>query len=106
MANQEKQIKTREKIFLAVYIVTPLVLILLPVDALDHGPVICPSKFFFNFECLGCGMTRAVMHLIHFDFKGARYYNPLSYVVAPVLTFLWLKWTWRSYKTLKSTSSY
>ena len=48
----------------------------------------CLSKVLAGIECYGCGMTRAIMHLIHLDFKEAYQYNKLSFVVFPVLTFL------------------
>jgi len=35
-------------------------------------------------------MTKAIQHLIHLDFEGAYTYNKLSFVVAPILIFLWI----------------
>lgn len=77
---------------LAFLVITPIVVLLLPADYFDTGPVLCPSKRFLDIECLGCGMTRAVMHLVHFDFDSAIYYNKLSFIVAPVLGAYWLLW--------------
>lgn len=71
--------------------VAPLVLILLPVDFFDKGESICLSKVLLNMECYACGMTRAVMHLIHFDFEAAWQFNKLSFIVLPLLFPLWLK---------------
>ena len=75
------------------FIVTPIIFLLLPATYFDEGEALCPSKRFFDIECLGCGMTRAVMHFIHFDFDSAIYYNYGSFIVVPVLGFLWVKWT-------------
>lgn len=65
---------------------------------------ILPSNFFDNgksisiFALMGIedyiystGMTRSIMHLMHFDFAGAIEYNKLSFIVLPLLFLLWLK---------------
>ncbi len=85
--------KKFEWAYLVFMLLTPVVCLLLPADYFDIGASICPSKRFFDIECYGCGMTRAVMHLIHFDVDSAVYYNPLCLIVAPVLGFFWVKWT-------------
>jgi hypothetical protein len=41
-------------------------------------------------ECYACGMTRACMHLIHFEFVDAYFYNPLAFIVVPLLTLLFI----------------
>ena len=48
----------------------------------------CYSLEFFGFYCAGCGNTRALSSLLHFDFLGVLRYNILS----PVMFFLlgWL----------------
>ena len=71
----------------------PLVLILLPADFFDHGPSVCPSRLLLDLSCPGCGITRGIMHLIHFEFSLAWEYNKLSYIVLPVLFLIWLKFT-------------
>lgn len=80
-------------VYLIFYVITPIILLILPNDYFDSGETLCPSKRFFDIECYGCGMTRAIMHLIHFDFDSALYYNQLSFIVAPVLAIFWVKWT-------------
>jgi hypothetical protein len=69
-----------------------LLLILLPAGIFDEGPVLCFSRLVFGVKCLGCGLTRALMHLIHFDFKMAMAYNPLCLAALPLL--LWFA-VWR-----------
>jgi hypothetical protein len=49
------------------------------------------SVLFFDTECYGCGMTRAVMHFIHFNFTEAMTYNKLVILVLPLLILGWLK---------------
>lgn len=78
--------------YLVFLILAPVVILLLPADYFDYGPTICPSKRFFDIECFGCGMTRAVMHLVHFDFDSAIYYNKGSLLLAPILSAFWIFW--------------
>jgi hypothetical protein len=68
----------------------PFFLIILPPDYFDYGKSICPSKVFLNVECLGCGLTRGVMHLIHLDFEAAWQFNKISFVIAPVGILFWV----------------
>tara|TARA_B100001057_G_scaffold443789_1_gene480208 strand:- start:298 stop:606 length:309 start_codon:yes stop_codon:yes gene_type:complete len=70
---------------------TPIILFILPADYFDNGQSICASVLLFDIECYGCGMTRAVMHLIHLEFSKALEYNKLVILVFPLLTLLWLK---------------
>jgi len=72
-------------------IALPIWLLLLPNNFFDNGQSICPSKFFLNIECLGCGITRAIQHLIHLDFKIAWNYNKLSYLILSVAVYIWSK---------------
>ena len=37
----------------------------------------CPIKFLTGISCMGCGMTRAYLSLLHLDFGGAFRYHPL-----------------------------
>lgn len=78
-------------IFHFIIALSPLVLILLPKDFFDYGESICLSKLLANMECYACGMTRAVMHFIHLDFKTAWLFNKLSFIVVPMLIPIWLK---------------
>ena len=69
----------------------PLVLIILPADFFDEGQSLCISVLLFDTTCYGCGMTRAIQHLIHFDFEEASHFNKMSFVVLPILVGLWFK---------------
>jgi hypothetical protein len=86
----------QSKIYIAarllVYIITPVVLLILPKDYFDKGESVCLSKVLFDIECYGCGMTRACMHLIHLDWEDAYYFNPLAFIVLPILACLWAWW--------------
>lgn len=83
-------------IFSLIYLIGgALALLLLPADYFDTGRSICPSMLFFKTECPGCGMTRAGMHLLHFDLESAIYFNPGILFFFPVLAFLWAFLVWR-----------
>ena len=45
----------------------------------------------FDIKCPGCGLTRAFMLLLQFDFTGAWASNPLIFIVFPGLTFYIIK---------------
>ncbi len=77
---------------LLLYVLLPTVLLLLPRTYFDEGATRCLSVAVLGVECPACGLTRACMRLIHFDWLGAWYFNPLSFVVLPLLAWLWLQW--------------
>lgn len=55
-------------------------------------------------ECYACGMTRSIMHLIHFEWEESIYYHPLGFVVFLLVAFLWLRWclkTWQAYQKIR-----
>jgi hypothetical protein len=48
----------------------------LPSDNLLHGHTsYCIHKYLFNFQCPGCGMTRALNQLLHGEFRQALIFN-------------------------------
>lgn len=79
----------------------PVVLIILPKDFFNEGETMCLSKLLLNDECYACGMTRACMHLIHFDFEEAYSYNMLSFIAFPLLCVIWIQWFIKEYKTYR-----
>jgi Protein of unknown function (DUF2752) len=91
------------KIRLLVMFLIPIILLLLPTTFFDSGKSVCLSIALFNQECFGCGITRGIMHLIHFDFEGAAYYNFMSFVILPLMMFAWSKIMWQDYKSLLSS---
>ena len=83
--------KIFKKILRVGFIGLPLALIILPADFFDEGQSLCLSVLLFDTTCYGCGITRAIQHLIHLDFAEASYYNKMSFVVLPILIGLWFK---------------
>ena len=56
--------------------------------------ITCPVKHFLGVSCPGCGMTRACLSALRFDFASAFYYHPLWILMLPLaalLIFLWAK---------------
>jgi len=78
------------KMLLALVLGAFLFLFFLPADHFDSGQSMCASKWLFDIECLGCGITRAIMHLMHLEFQTAWDFNKLSFVILPIGLLLWI----------------
>ena len=55
----------------------------------------CLTKTLFNFNCMGCGLTRFVYFAMHGDFQTALQYNvlgPLLLIILAVIYFYFLRW--------------
>jgi hypothetical protein len=89
MKTNYRRIFAIAKIMLGITI--PLILLILPSNYFDNGSSKCLSVMFFDVECYGCGMTRAIMHMIHGEFMEAFYYNMVGFLVFPMLIFLVIK---------------
>jgi hypothetical protein len=72
-------------------LLVPVFLFFLPPEWLHNQHSICLFKNITGHECLGCGMTRAILSAIHFQFMQAVYYNKLFVVVLPILIYVWAK---------------
>jgi hypothetical protein len=90
------------KIKMAAMILLPLILLFLPKTQFDTGPTTCLITLISGYNCLGCGMTRACMRLIHLDIPGAMEFNKLSLIVFPVLCFFYAKEFWDTFKKHQS----
>lgn len=91
MKNLSPTRKQKGFILLALLATLGITLLILPADYFDDGRAVCLSVVLLDKQCYGCGMTRAIQHLIHFEFAEAYAYNKMSFVVAPLLTgmLLW-----------------
>ncbi|RIY36239.1 hypothetical protein CKY20_07030 [Capnocytophaga canis] len=74
-----------------VVVTIPIVLMFLPADYFDRGQSVCLSKTLAGIECWGCGLTRAIMHFIHFEFEEAWMFNKLVVIVVPLLFVVWIR---------------
>lgn len=86
-----RAVRSSTKIRLAGYAALPILLVCIPRAWVFEGRTICLIHNLFGKECPGCGMTRALFSLLHFDFAAAWSYNPMVYIVAPLLLLLYLK---------------
>ena len=66
-------------------ITVPIIFLLLPSDYFDNGKTICLYTNITGFSCYGCGITKAIQHAIHLDFKTAYSYNKLVIIVLPLI---------------------
>ena len=70
----------------------PITLWILPSTYFDDGvPISVFAWLGVEDFSYSTGMTRGIMHLMHFDFDGAAHYNKLSFIVLPLLMIYWLK---------------
>ncbi len=86
-------------------ILVPIVLLILPSTFFDTGQSLCLSVLLLDMECYGCGLTRAVQHLIHLEFATAYEYNKMVVLVFPILVWLWigtLREEYQTYQQLKT----
>lgn len=97
--NNEQKIPNKYKgyLLLAALVFLGIVLLVLPANYFDTGRPWCISVLLLNKECYGCGMTRAVQHLIHLDFDAAWDFNKLSFIVFPLLVYMILWETRKRY---------
>jgi hypothetical protein len=86
---------------LALIVIVPLLLLILPATFFDTGESICISKLLLNVECPACGLTRGCMHLIHLDWEEAYAYNMMSFIALPLVGIVWIQWGLKEYKILK-----
>lgn len=90
---------------MTVIVFIPVVLLVLPADFFDKGQSICLSRLLLDQECYACGLTRGIMHLIHFQFENAWDYNMLSFIVLPLLIIIWFEQLNRERKVLRGRLS-
>jgi hypothetical protein len=95
------QSKNFLRIKMAAMILLPFFLFILPKTQFDKGTTTCLFTLLSGYNCIGCGMTRACMRLIHLDVMGALEFNKLSLIVFPILCFLYAKEFYNTYKKHK-----
>lgn len=98
----KKKLLIAKVVALAIF---PLMLLILPATFFDKGRDLCLFTLLSGYHCPGCGLTRACMHLIHFDLGQAMMFNPKAIFILPIISFLYLKYfikTCKSYFRIKS----
>jgi hypothetical protein len=87
----------KDKIILALALVTPILAIIglvclqIPL-LLNQIPSICIIKNIFGVECPGCGMMRALSHLINGNINQSIELNWKAVVIGPLLVGIYLNW--------------
>ncbi|MCM8776721.1 MAG: DUF2752 domain-containing protein [Candidatus Omnitrophica bacterium] len=76
---------------ISLYILLPVTLFFIPLSSLQNLPSLCLYKAIFGIECPGCGITRALLSLLHFNLYDTLNYNRLVVIVFPVLVYIFLK---------------
>jgi hypothetical protein len=87
---------------LCLLFVLPFLLFMVSLDDLDGKHSICLFKNLFGIECYGCGITKAVIASIQFDFIRAFNYNKLIVVVTPLIVYLLVKEVVKTVRILKT----
>ena len=80
-----------------ILIILPVLIVFIPLELIENSASICISKLFFDKTCYGCGITRAIVNVIHFNFTKAFYYNKAIVIVFPLLIYLWIKALYKIY---------
>lgn len=71
---------------LAAILVPAGTLAALPTALVEQGPVLCLFRRLADLECLGCGMTRAMVALLNGEWQAAAELNALSLPLAAALS--------------------
>lgn len=53
----------------------------------------CPFRMLTGFSCPGCGSTRGLHRLLHGDILGAFQFNPMMFLLLPILLFALVRHT-------------
>lgn len=80
-----------KKLYYFIILTIPITLFFIPFDWISNQHSICLFKNIFGVDCYGCGITRAVLSGIHFNFRTAFEYNKMVIIVLPLLTYTWIK---------------
>ena len=87
--------KVKILLFLGVNLIVLILLYNIPTNS-EILNNICLIKCFIGKECWNCGMTRAFLSILHFDFKGAYQFNHNVVVVFPLTIGIYL-YSWNKY---------
>jgi hypothetical protein len=107
--NNEKQkpllkkiraIKNKDRIFkFLLVLILLLIFYNIPKKYLGDTYPICLYRIIFHQNCWGCGTTRAIWSIIHFNINQALEYNRLIIVTFPLLTGCIISWIVKTKKS-------
>ena len=69
----------------------PITTLIISYNGLGDGQTICLINNIFGIECIGCGMTKAIIALINGNFYQSINYNFNVIIIFPLLLTLWFK---------------
>ena len=91
--NYKNNIDIKNRAGEIIIVVSPaLVLLVYKICKIFNIETVCIWKNLFGHKCLGCGMTNAIMEIMKGNFQAAADFNILSFIVFPLILFLWLKY--------------
>lgn len=83
----------KHKVFALLMFVTLAVAVLaLPLERIESLPSVCLYKNLTGHDCIGCGQTRAMLHLARGEVEAAVKHNRLSPLVFAAILFSMLSW--------------
>jgi hypothetical protein len=81
--------KITRKRYLFIVWVSPLLLSVFPLRFILNNKTICIWKNLFDIDCIGCGITRSILLVFHFEFSKAYECNSFVFIVFPVISIIW-----------------
>jgi hypothetical protein len=87
---------------LGAFLFLPLVFYVVPISFQDKFGSICLIKRTTGIECWGCGTRHALYSIMNLDFLQAWHHNKLSFIVFPILVYLWFKYVIKEYKNVST----
>ena len=97
------EMRFKIKLFIVLNFFLWIILYFIPIDT-PMLQNICIIKRITGNRCFNCGMTRAFLSILHFDFRTAYAYNARVIIVFPITIMLYL-YHWYQYIKREEGSS-
>jgi hypothetical protein len=93
LLNQVRALNNRNKISKLIFILIVLFTFYnIPTKYLGDTYPICLYRIILHKNCWGCGTTRAIWSVLHFNFIQAFEYNPRIIIIGPLLAGCVISW--------------